>query len=171
MKTYVFKPYNPIFPTLFGREKQRIAPHLAMSFAIEHVGSTAVLNLGGKGIIDIAIAVKKEDMDWASMNLQKLGYEFRPNFSTSYRFYFIAHLPDPQEGTRKYHIHLTFPGSDAWKELIGFREYFKDHPEEVLAYSELKQKIACDANQKGERYRKVEDPMFKKISSLINKNP
>lgn len=44
-----------------------------------------------------------------SKQIQSLGYEFRPNFSTSDRFYFIIYLPDPEEETRRYHIHLTYP--------------------------------------------------------------
>ena len=51
MKKYVFKPYNPKFPVLFEQEKQRIASHLKEKAPIEHVGSTAVPGLGGKGII------------------------------------------------------------------------------------------------------------------------
>ena len=82
------------------------------------VGSTAIPNLGGKGIIDIAIAVAKEEMQPSSLNLQKLEYEFRPSFSNADRFYFIAYLPDPEEGTRRYHIHLTHPSTKEWKELI-----------------------------------------------------
>lgn len=47
------------------------------------------MGLGGKGIIDIAIATNKENMEAVSKHLQKLGYEFRPTFTTSDRFYFI----------------------------------------------------------------------------------
>lgn len=169
MKKYVFKPYSNIFPELFDKEKERIAPHLKMALAIEHVGSTAIPKLGGKGIIDIAIAVNKEDMDPASTQLQSLGYEFRPSFSTPDRFYFIIYLPDPEEKNRRYHIHLTYPENNEWKEFLGFRDYLRNHPEELQEYAELKKKAALDANHEGERYRKLKEPMFKKISSLINK--
>jgi GrpB-like predicted nucleotidyltransferase (UPF0157 family) len=50
MKKYVFKPYSNIFPALFDKEKERIAPHLKKALAIEHVGSTAIPDLGGKGL-------------------------------------------------------------------------------------------------------------------------
>lgn len=98
MKKYTFKPYSKIFPELFLKEKRRIASHIKSILAIEHIGSTSVPNLGGKGIIDIAIAVPKHDMDAVREQLQKLGYEFRPTFSTPDRSYFIIYLPDPEEG-------------------------------------------------------------------------
>jgi GrpB-like predicted nucleotidyltransferase (UPF0157 family) len=169
MKKYVFKPYSKIFPELFAKEKERIASHVKTAITIEHVGSTAIPNLGGKGIIDIAIAVKKQDMESISKQLQSLGYEYRPTYSTADRFYFIIYLPDPAEESRRYHIHLTYPESEDWKGLIGFRDYLRTHPEEVQKYAEMKRLAALEANHEGERYRKLKEPMFKKISAMINK--
>lgn len=71
---YVYKSYSTIFPDLFQKEKERITSSLVNAIAIEHVGSTAIPGLGGKGIIDIAISVSKEEMEHASSILQKLGY-------------------------------------------------------------------------------------------------
>ena len=91
MKKYVFRPYSEIFPELFQKEKDRITVQLKPLCIIEHIGSTAIVGLGGKGIIDIGIATNKEDMEIVSRHLQKLGYEFRPTYSTSERFYFIIY--------------------------------------------------------------------------------
>jgi GrpB-like predicted nucleotidyltransferase (UPF0157 family) len=64
MKKYVFKPYSKIFPELFHKEKERITSNVNLRLIIEHIGSTAAPGVDGKGIIDIAIAVDKEDMDY-----------------------------------------------------------------------------------------------------------
>jgi GrpB-like predicted nucleotidyltransferase (UPF0157 family) len=168
MKKYIFKPYNDLFPSLFNKERERIAYRLAKDALIEHVGSTAIPGLGGKGIIDIAIAVDKPFMDSSKTALQELRYEFRPSFSTPDRFYFIIYLPDPEEAKRRYHIHLTYPESKEWKELIGFRDYLRQHPEWLQEYSELKKQAALEANHKGELYRKIKEPMFEKIRSLTH---
>lgn len=169
MKKYVFKPYSKIFPELFEKEKQRILANLNLPLTIEHIGSTAIPDLGGKGIIDIAIAISKMDMESVSTQLQSLGYEFRPTFSTPDRLYFIIYLPDPEEETRRYHIHLTYPENSEWKEFLGFRDYLRKHPRELKEYADLKHQAAFEADQEGERYRKIKEPMFKKISSLTTK--
>ncbi|MEL7430991.1 MAG: GNAT family N-acetyltransferase [Chlamydiota bacterium] len=166
MKKYVFKPYSKIFPKLFDKEKARILSHISMPLAIEHIGSTAIPGLGGKGIIDIAVAVSKPHMDVTSKKLQDLGYAYRPIFSTPDRFYFIICLPDPEEENRRYHIHLTYPENHEWKEFTGFRDYLRQHPEECQEYAELKKQAALEANHEGDRYRKVKEPMFDKIRSL-----
>ena len=168
MKKYIFKPYSDLFPLLFNKEKERIASRLLKKASIEHVGSTAVSGLGGKGIIDIAIAVDKSDMENATAALQELGYEFRSSFSTPDRFYFIIYLPDSEEVSRRYHIHLTYSENKEWKELIGFRDYLRHHPKELQEYAELKKQAAFEANHEGDRYRKVKEPMFEKIRSLTN---
>ncbi len=69
MKKYIFDPYDEIFPELFAKEKKRIASYLPKALQIEHVGSTAVPGLGGKGIIDIAILVEKQDIEEISLKL------------------------------------------------------------------------------------------------------
>ncbi len=169
MKKYVFKPYDKNFPELFRKEKVRINSLVKTAVAIEHVGSTAIPDLGGKGIIDIAIAVNKQDMDLVTKQLQILGYEFRPTFSTPDRAYFIIDLADPEEGKRRYHLHLTYFESNDWKNLIEFRDYLRKHPEEAQEYADIKKKAAFEADHDGEKYRKLKEPMFKKISDKLKK--
>jgi GrpB-like predicted nucleotidyltransferase (UPF0157 family) len=72
MKKYVFKPYSKNFPELFQKEKERIVSNLNLPLVIEHIGSTAVPGLGGKGIIDIGIATDRRI--WSS---------YRKNFKLS----------------------------------------------------------------------------------------
>ena len=163
MKKYVFKPYSKIFSQLFDEEKKRIVDSIGTIAVIEHVGSTAVLGLGGKGIIDIAIAASKKDLGTVFQKLQDLGYEFRPTFSTPDRFYFVIFLPDPEEETRRYHVHLTHPENPEWKDFIGFREYLISHPEVANEYGEIKKQAALDANHDGEKYRKLKESMIQKI--------
>ncbi len=148
---------------LFEQEKERILARISHDIRIEHVGSTAVPGLGGKGIIDIAIATDQAELESISEQLQQMGYEFRPNYSTSDRLYFVADMPDPIEGTRRYHIHLTYPESRDWIDMLFLRDYLKSHPEAAHEYAELKKEAARTANQEGETYRRLKDPLIKKI--------
>lgn len=163
MSKYTFKPYNNLFPAMFIKEKGRIACRLPLNALIEHVGSTAVPGLGGKGIIDIAVAVDKSLMESSKIVLQELGYEFRPQFSTPDRFYFITYLLDSEEEKRRYHIHLTYPENKEWADFIGFRDYLLSNPKVMQEYAELKKGAAFEAAQDGEKYRKIKAPIFEKF--------
>jgi GrpB-like predicted nucleotidyltransferase (UPF0157 family) len=159
MKKYAFKPYNPLFPKLFEKEKGRLLAHLPDGTIIEHVGSTAVPGLGGKGIIDIAIATNEN----ITVELERLGYEFRKPWSTPNRLYFRQDLPDPEQGTRRYHIHVMTQASKDWKEFLFFRDYLRKHPQAAQEYADLKKQAAEEVNEDGVKYRELKDPFFQKV--------
>ena len=62
---YPHIPYSNNYPKLFEIEKERIKKILD-NVTIEHFGSTAVPNLGGKGYIDIYVVVDKNDLNKTS---------------------------------------------------------------------------------------------------------
>lgn len=163
MKKYVFKPYSDKFPALFDWEKKRILAVLD-GFSVEHVGSTAVPGLGGKGIIDIAIGAKREEFEHVKTALVGLGYEFRPSFSTPERLYFVLFLPDEEEGMRRYHVHVVEPEGAEWRQLVGFRDYLRLHPEVAQEYAEIKKAAALEADEDGKKYRQLKERAFKKFT-------
>ena len=158
---YEFREYDKIFPELFEQEKARISSYLTKALAIEHVGSTAVPNLGGKGIIDIAIAVEKNHMNLTLKELEDLGYEYRPTFSTEDRFYFVIYLKNGEN--RRYHIHLTYPENREWAEFLAFRDYLRNNEGALKEYADLKKRASKEADNDGVIYRKIKEPIFNKI--------
>lgn len=163
MKKYVFKSYHELFPQLFLQEKQRILKDFSLSAEMEHIGSSAVPNLGGKGIIDIGIGASKEDFSNISQHLQNLGYAFKPEFSTEERWFFKIYLPDPIEEIRTYHVHLANKEGQEWKNLIKFRDYLREHPEAAKEYEEIKKQAVKQADGDGSIYRDVKKPLFRRI--------
>lgn len=163
MKKYVFKPYNQNFPKLFSAEKKRILACLGVFTLIEHVGSSAVPGLGGKGIIDIALEVEKKDIEVVSTKLQDMGYELRKEYSTPDHLYFVIYLPDPEEEVRRYHLHLTASKSEDFKNFIAFRDYLKSDSKAAKDYAKIKEKAALEANHSGEKYRKLKKSVFVKF--------
>jgi GrpB-like predicted nucleotidyltransferase (UPF0157 family) len=168
---YFFRPYNPEFPKMFDTEKKRLQKVLGEKAEIEHIGSTAVPGLGGKGVIDISVAVSKDNWPETSEKLQSLGYEYKKKdpIRESQRLFFMANLSDEELGTRLYHIHLTFPESNESKREIGFRDYLITHPEAVNEYSEIKMRAAeksqkfSTKNEMRDAYGEVKQDFIEKI--------
>lgn len=163
MKKYVFKSYNPVFPDLFKKEKDRIKKILGNNDLIEHVGSTAVSGLGGKGIIDIFIATEKNQMKVLSEKLQGLSYEYRPQADLDERLFHKISLPDPIEEVRTYHVHVTFPESQEWIKAIKLRDYLRSHPEDAQKYAQVKKLAAAKANENRETYLQIKGPILEEI--------
>lgn len=169
---YKFRPYNKIFPKLARKEIERIGK-LVQNVQIEHVGSTAVPGLGGKGVIDILVVAPKEKWDQIGEELTKLGYDYREHASDPVeRRFFHANLPDEELGTRLYHLHLVYPGSLEAKRLIGFRDYLRTHPEDAKKYAEIKEiaaKAVLDLATKDEMKEKYGEIKKDFIEKILNK--
>ena len=112
--TSVVVPYDPEWPALFERERARLEAALApwLEGGIHHIGSTSVPGLTAKPIIDMLAGVRNlEEARHAFEPLAGLGYEHSPHRPEAHRF-----------AKRGYHLHLTEPGSDIWRERLAFRD-------------------------------------------------
>lgn len=163
MKKYVYKPYSPLYPSIFLREKEKLQEILGNDVLIEHIGSTAIPNLGGKGIIDIMVAVPRDQMQKISDLVQKAGYEFKQSGGNEERIFHQRDGNDSTLGLIRYHLHITFPESNTWKEDLAFRDYLRKRPEEVKRYIEIKKKAARESDQTKEKYMSIKEPVIRDI--------
>lgn len=173
---YYFRPYSPTFPLLFENEKDRLKKVLGKSVQIDHIGSTAVPDLGGKGVIDISIVTPKTNWNVVSKKLSDLGYVYKKKEKEKEveRLFFTANIPDDKLGTRLYHIHLSYPESLEFKKEIGFRDYLRNHPEKASEYSMIKKKAAERArrfsskNKMRDTYNQTKEEFIQQIMRNID---
>lgn len=163
MKKYEFKPYNPAFVKFFEKEKERLSSFLSGDYKIEHIGSTAIPGLGGKGIIDIMIAVPKDQMETFSKQAQKAGYIFRPQASVKDRLFLRTDYPEDFEKEKVFHIHITYPESTDWKNALAFRDYLRTHQDDLNRYAKAKKKAAQEANEDTETYMSIKESILREI--------
>lgn len=147
---YIFREYDYEYKSFFILEKKKLEKIIGFEAQIEHVGSTAVPELGGKGILDIAIGVVKSEIQNIKNKLEK-EYTYSEEYSTSERFYFKKLYPHKND-FRRVHIHLVELGGKEWNQFIAFRDYLNKHPEVLKEYSKIK-KEAVKKSLEGEKYR------------------
>src|SRR6185295_9305350 len=108
---------------------------------VEHIGSTAVPGLPGKGIVDLSIETTPEDIPGVVAMLYELGFGPQPG-------------PDPLPPTRpmpvgslelggrhfRIHLHVQPTGSDFPRD-IAFRDALRNDPELRSQYEGLKRGI------------------------------
>ena len=168
MQKYVFRKYNPEYQVFFTSEKKKIAKALGSTVKIEHIGSTAIPDLGGKGILDIVVGVSKSGLAEAKKKLEKAGYEFREKASYPERLFFRIDYPYKNR-KRRIHIHLTKLNGQDWKEIIGFRDYLLKHPKAVEQYVKIKKEGVKKALGDGEKYRKYKEKFIQNILKKVLK--
>lgn len=148
-------PYNAEWPVMAQTEIEKIKSVFPVDAIvdIQHVGSTAIVGLSAKPILDIQIAVPSlESMKLLAVPiLQKLGYEYWANNPDPKRMFFVKGMP-PYGEKRTHHIHIFEQDSDYWCNKLIFREHLRSHPDVAKEYEQLKTKLAQEHLYDREKY-------------------
>lgn len=113
---------------------------------IDHIGSTAVVGLAAKPIIDIQVSVSDfEPLDAYRMPIEHAGYAFRADNTERTKRYFRE-----SAGQRRTHIHVRRLGSWSEQFALLFRDYLRGNVAEALRYADLKYSLA--ARYQGDRH-------------------
>ncbi len=153
----VVVPYDPEWPEWFARVGGELRAALGtVALRIDHIGSTSVIGLAAKPILDIQISVADfEPLDVFRLPLENLGYVFRAdNLERSKRYF------RESPGMPRTHIHVRRAGS--WSEQLSllFRDYLRAHPEEAQRYADLKYQLAAQLGEDRQGYVDAKDPFI-----------
>lgn len=156
--------YDPQWPKLYEKEKGRILNVVGDTIVrIEHIGSTAVPDIGAKPIIDIMVAVNRlSDAEKCIERLQRIDYEYQPEQEAERperRFFRKGNPPKEQH----YHLHMVELTSDFWKRHLLFRNYLRTHPKVAQDYHELKKRLADKYGSDREGYTEAKTYFIESI--------
>ena len=132
-------PYDPAWPSRFAAERASLTTAVGSFFTdLEHIGSTSVPGLRAKPIIDMmaAVATLSESGPLVSA-LQPLGYKL---IETGMRNRLFLRKSNAEGQVFQLHVveQATWPER---KERL-MRDHLIAHPDEALAYGELKDQLA-----------------------------
>ena len=116
---------------------------------IQHVGSTSILTIKAKPIIDIALAVDDfDDILAYEKQLKDAGFYYRPNAQAFIRDQLLFACGNFYDGTgevQTHFIHVVQTNSVDWINYINFRDYLNSTPSAAKAYEDLKVSLAQQA--------------------------
>lgn len=139
----LIQPYNPIWPLLATAEINAIkAQTLHLSYmVIEHIGSTAVVELSSKPIIDLFIVVPSIEMaqDWIKP-LDSLGYVFWDENPDKEHLRFFKGMP-PFGDKRTHHVHLLAADNETIEPRLLFRDVLRANAQIRTDYEKLKKSL------------------------------
>jgi GrpB-like predicted nucleotidyltransferase (UPF0157 family) len=158
--------YDPQWPALYEKEKELICKVLEHRIcAFEHVGSTAVANLGGKNIIDIMTGVNSiGEANQCISPLENIGYkDVTPQPDNSEWYYCLGKGPH----SVGYHLHIVKFNSEHWKKHIVFRDFLRKNPQVAQDYFKLKKRLAIEYGTDRLGYTEAKSAF---IESVLAKN-
>ena len=131
----VLHSYQKAFPKIFIGAQKQLKTVLPANTEIHHIGSTAVPGLGGKGMIDIMIALPNWRQEEKIISLLTgAGYKhLHPRYRGR-----IFMSPDAETHFKDIHLHIVLKGSADYKKLLFFRDVLRRNQKLVQEYQKIK---------------------------------
>lgn len=161
----VIHNYCPQWPSQFDSERgqlQQILPNAV----IEHIGSTAVVGLSAKPIIDVMMGVSSlAEIESRIAPLENLGYEYVPKHEAvlPQRRYFTKSIAQ----RKAFHLHAVVAGSDFWRIHLAFRDALRADPALAQRYAALKRQLAAQHAKDREAYTDAKAPFIAAVMTDI----
>ena len=110
------------------------------ALSIEHVGSTSVVGLAAKPIIDIDVVIPAaSDLNESIKRLNSIGYMHEGNLGIQDR---DAFKYEEKNHLQKHHLYVCPAYSKELYRHITFRDYLRNHPDAIAVYSQVKKEGA-----------------------------
>lgn len=132
--------YDAQWAATFEQLRARIWPAIAdVAESIEHVGSTSVVGLPAKPVIDLSIvAADRQRLASVIERLAGIGYRHRGDLGIAGREAFAA-----SPGTPDHHLYACLAGSVPLRNHLALRDRLRRDPAAVAAYGQLKKDLAA----------------------------
>jgi len=155
--------YDPHWVKLFENEKVMLAKAIGHNaLKIEHIGSTSVVGLSAKPVIDILIEVTcLTELDKVNKKIETLGYFVKGENGISGRRYF-------QKGgiQRSHHVHAFQTNDMHLLRHRAFKEYLIAHPKTVIAYDKVKRVAVSQSKNNINVYMMLKNDFIQKYEKL-----
>ena len=157
--------YDPLWPTRFEQIRQVLQTHLAdIDVRIEHVGSTAIPSMIAKPIIDLIIIVPQGGFGKACDKLQEIGYAHQGALGIVGREAFDLRDETLAQALGAHHLYVCETDSAELQRQIAFRDFLRSHPDEALALSQLKWRLAEEYDNDRQAYMAGKSALVQEIT-------
>ena len=147
----VVEDYSANWTLAFQQFRYVYLKHLsALITDVQHVGSTSVVGLAAKPIIDIDLIITNRDiLDPVIEKLQLLGYDYLGDLGIADREAFRGRSAEApydagSHSWPSHNLYVCLAGSDSLRNHIAFRDFLRNHPAQAEAYGKLKKKLALE---------------------------
>jgi len=160
-----FHPYDPKAPVVAAILKKQIETHMP-EVSIEHIGSTAIPDCPGKGVVDLMALYPNKRLDsikslLLKMGFQRQGIEFknrfpdeRPVFMGTYRYDKVSFLV---------YVHVIYQDSYEAVRFRIFRDRLCSNSELLFEYISVKKQIIAEGVADTDDYAEMKKNIIQKI--------
>jgi GrpB-like predicted nucleotidyltransferase (UPF0157 family) len=159
-------PYDPAWPDAYARVAALVRGALGEdALDLEHVGSTSVPGLPAKPVIDVDLTVADSGDEAAYLDrLEDAGFRLVVR-EPSWHQHRCLTLADPRTN-----LHVFSPGCPEVVRNTLFRDWLREHPDDLARYRDAKLGAAAASSAAGEHvmeYNKRKEPVIRDIHDRL----
>jgi len=171
MRTIIVEPYNPKWAEEFERIKSELLCFIGDSvIAVEHVGSTSVVGLWAKPIIDIDVIIDDGMMPVVIDKLAQFGYVHRGDLGVKGREAF-GYDRNAKAHLMEHHLYVCHKDNAELRQHLALRSFLRNSPEYREKYSNIKREMAKQFPHDIDSYLKGKEPVIMEIYRLCGIDP
>jgi GrpB-like predicted nucleotidyltransferase (UPF0157 family) len=159
--------YSSEWPVLFDHEKVRIMDAIGAYFLdIQHVGSTSIVGMKAKPIIDIMLGVKQLSMGLELVRpLEAIGYRYLTQQVV------VGHHVFAKGAAITHLLHVVEYLGPQWKRLLTFRELLRSQPDIGARYEAEKARLSIVFATNRIGYSAAKEPLIDGILGAVPSSP
>lgn len=173
-KQIIIEDYSTQWPNDFEILKAVFADRLNNLITdIQHVGSTSVVGMSAKPVIDIDLIIDdRKKLNPIITELSTLGYDYAGDIGIEDREAFRRRSDlTPVDGSQRkwpaHNLYVCLNGSIALQNHLALRDFLRDHPDQVIEYSTLKKRLVAENPFDIDLYVKNKTPFITGILRLL----
>lgn len=157
--------YSTDWPKCFEQIKVFLGQDVIKAcIRIEHTGSTSILGMTAKPIIDLILVIEPGDFKKVKKLLALKGYQHEGDLGIIGREAFKLLNTPEAINIPEHHLYVCAKDNIELKKQMAFRDYLKTHKEEARQLSKLKWSLAEKYNNDRNAYMQGKDALCKEIT-------
>ena len=162
--SFEYKKFSLGYGIRFEEMKKNILELSSKKLVIEHVGSTSVKDLGGKGIVDVSIGIRKWNEAGEILKiLRKIGLRHFHDIENHSIFASTRALCEEND----FHVHISRIGTKRYERTIAFRDYLRKNPRIVEKYAKMKIEAFCKSGKNRNMYKSLKNEWFSGLEIMV----
>jgi GrpB-like predicted nucleotidyltransferase (UPF0157 family) len=153
--------YDPSWPAMFSIAAEKVRAALSdEALLIEHVGSTAVLGLSAKPIIDMVLGVHDSTDESSYIRpLEATGFTLRVREPDWFQHRLLVLRSDDM----MWHLHVFSAGCEEIARMLAFRDWLRTHDDDRRLYERTKIKLAARTWRHVQNYADAKSDVVRRI--------
>jgi GrpB-like predicted nucleotidyltransferase (UPF0157 family)/GNAT superfamily N-acetyltransferase len=161
-------PYGPAYARVFAEVKEYVRTHLA-GVELVHIGSTAVVGLRGKPMIDITAITSRDDLREEQRAFERIGFHRRPVWVDRDEKPYVCGSVLHEGRCFNVNIHICHRGDPVHKDSLAFIEILSRRPDLRRRYEEAKDRAHAVDPANPQVYNREKEAVIKEIEAQIPK--